>query len=92
MLRGRATAEERRDIIASLFGEIRVRDKAILSATLADPQYAPLIASSEARRLRLVTPEAGPDETVGLAPPDGLQPPTATQRAGLLPRGRIVAA
>ena len=24
-----------------------------------------------------------------MAPPDGLEPPTATQRAGLLPRGRV---
>jgi hypothetical protein len=78
VLWGKATAEERKDIMASLFGEVRVRDKDIVSATLADQQYAPLIASSEARRLRLVTPEAGPDETVGLAPPDGFEPPTRT--------------
>ncbi len=53
------------------FGEVRVRDKNIVSATLADPQYAPLIASSEARRLRLVAPNTASDEQVGLAPPDG---------------------
>ena len=67
----KATPEERKDIVASLFGEVRVRDKSIVSATLADQQYAPLIASSEAHRLRLVTPEAASDEMVGLAPPDG---------------------
>ena len=55
-----------------------MRDKNIVSATLADPSYAPLIASSEARRLRLVTPADGEDEQVGLAPPDGFEPPTRT--------------
>ena len=83
----KATAGERKDIVSALFGE--VRDKAIVSATLADQQYAPLIASSEARRLRLVTPPDDTDEQVGLAPPDGLKPPTATQRPRLLPRGRL---
>ena len=34
---------------------------------------------------RLVEPAEDEDEQVGLAPPDGLKPPTATQRAGLLP-------
>jgi hypothetical protein len=48
---------ERKDIVGALFGEVRVRDKTIVSATLANPTYAPLIASSEAHRLRLVTPE-----------------------------------
>ena len=67
----KATPEERKDIVGAIFGEVRVRDKSIVSATLADPAYAPLIASSEARRLRLVTPAEDEDEQVGLAPPDG---------------------
>jgi hypothetical protein len=67
----KATPQERQDIVAALFGEVRVRDKSIVSATLADPAYAPLIASSEARRLRLVAAAEDQDETVGLAPPDG---------------------
>ena len=45
----KATPQERQDIVGALFGEVRVRDKSIVSATLADPAYAPLIASSEAR-------------------------------------------
>jgi hypothetical protein len=39
----------------------------------------PLIASSEAHRLRLVTPEPESSKTVGLAPPDGLRAPVAIQ-------------
>ena len=73
-----ATPDERRDIGGALFGEVRLRDKSIVSATLADPAYAPLIASSEARRLRLVAPAEDGDEQVGLAPPDGFEPPTRT--------------
>ncbi len=61
MLWGKATPQERADIVAAMFGKVRVRDSAIVSATLADPRYAPLIASSEARRLRL----AGADQTLG---------------------------
>ena len=64
------------DIVAALFCEVHVRDKNGVSATLADPTYAPLIASSEARRLRLVAPADDEDEQVGLAPPDGFEPPT----------------
>ena len=75
---GKATPQERQDIVGALFGEVRVRDKSIVSATLADPAYAPLIASSEARRLRLVEPAHGEEDQVGLAPPDGLEPPTPT--------------
>ena len=80
LLWGKATPEERQQIVTSLFGEVRVRDKAIVSATLADPAHAPLIASSEARRLRLVTPEPTSDEQVGLAPPDGSHHATTTHR------------
>ena len=39
---------------------------------------APLIASSETRRQRLVKPEEDEGEQVGLAPPDGFEPPTRT--------------
>jgi hypothetical protein len=76
MLWDKADSQERADIVAALFGKVRVRDKAIVSATLADQRYAPLIASSEARRLRLLAPSDAVDEQVGLAPPDGLEPPT----------------
>jgi hypothetical protein len=48
MLWDKATPAERQDVVASLFGEVRVRDKAIVSANLADPNYAPLIATSGA--------------------------------------------
>jgi uncharacterized protein (DUF1778 family) len=78
MLWDEAKSHERADIVAALFGKVRVRDKAIVSATLADQRHAPLIASSEARRLRLVTPADDGHEQVDLAPPDGLEPPTAT--------------
>ncbi|MFO7533464.1 MAG: hypothetical protein R6W93_13465 [Candidatus Limnocylindrales bacterium] len=74
----KAEPQERADIVAALFGKVRVRDKTIVSATLADQRYAPLIASSEARRLRLVKPADDGSERVGLAPPDGLKPPSAT--------------
>jgi hypothetical protein len=70
MLWGKATPQERADIVGAMFGKVMVRDRAIVSATLADPQYAPLIASSEARRLRLVAPEPSSDEKVGLARPE----------------------
>ena len=67
----KATSQERQDIVGAVFREVCVREKSIVSATLADPAYAPLIASSEARRLRLVEPAHDDDQTVGLAPPDG---------------------
>ena len=60
----KAVPEERQDIVAALFREVRVRDKSIVSATLADPAHAPLIASPEARRLRLVEPSKDEDEQV----------------------------
>ena len=37
MLWDKATPQERQDIVGALFGEVRVRDKSIVSATLADP-------------------------------------------------------
>ena len=76
MLWDKATAQERQDIVAALFSEVRVRDKNVVSATLADPTYAPPIASSEARRVWLVAPAGDGEEQVGLAPPDGFEPPT----------------
>ena len=78
MLWDKATPEERQDIVGALFGELRVRDKNTVSLTLTDQRYAPLIGSSEARRLRLVEPAGDEDEQVGLAPPDGFEPPTRT--------------
>jgi hypothetical protein len=79
MLWGKATSQERKEIVGALFGEVRVRDKSIVSATLADQQYAPLIASSEAHRLRLFTPEQNSSP----------QPPRSP---GLLPQGGVSAA
>ena len=37
----KATPQERQDIVAALFGEVRLRVKAIVSATLADPRTRP---------------------------------------------------
>jgi hypothetical protein len=37
-----ANPQARADIVAALIGKVRVRDKAIVSATLADQRYAPL--------------------------------------------------
>jgi len=51
----------------------------IVAARLAGPTYAPPIGSRWARRPQLVQPAEVAQEQVGLAPPDGLQPPTATQ-------------
>ena len=34
----RATPQERADVIGALFGKVRIRDKAIVSATFADPR------------------------------------------------------
>ncbi len=63
----RATPEERQEIASSLFSSVRVRDQAVVEATLAHDEYLPLLASSEARAAR-----------VAVAPPDGLEPPTRT--------------
>ena len=70
--------------MATLYGEVRVRDKATVSAKATDQQYAPLIASSEARRLILVAPDVTSGETVGLAPPDGRGESTASLEERLL--------
>ena len=64
---GKATATERSEICQTMFASVRVRDQAIVEATLARPDdYLPLLASSAAHA----------QMTVGLAPPDGLEPPT----------------
>jgi hypothetical protein len=60
----RATPSERAEIAASLFAEVRVRDDKIVGAKLAHPDYLPLIASATARA------------QVGVARPEGLEPPT----------------
>lgn len=52
----KATPVERAELAQTLFGEVRVRDQQIVGATLAQPEYLPLIASA----------------TVSGAPPDGL--------------------
>lgn len=59
-----ATPEQRAELAATLFSEVRVRDKAIAGATLAQPEYLPLVASATWRN------------AAGEAPPDGLEPPT----------------
>lgn len=56
-----ATPTERSDICQSMFASVRVRDREIVEAELADPDYLPLVASASARAMT----------TVGLAPPDG---------------------
>ena len=66
-----ATAAERAELMGATFSEVRVRDKEIVSVTMAEPEYAALVASSEARRLRLVGPDTTSDEPVAMAPPDG---------------------
>lgn len=45
----KATPEERRELAQTLIGEVRVRDDAIVSVTLARDEYLPLIASAMAR-------------------------------------------
>ena len=60
----KATTEERQDIAQNLFAWVRVRDDRIVRARLARDEYRPLIASAVA------------NTWVGLAPPDGLEPPT----------------
>jgi DNA invertase Pin-like site-specific DNA recombinase len=66
-----ATAEERSDLASTLFDQVRVKDKVIVSAKLARPEYVQLAATSEARRLL----EAGP-EHVDDAPPERFELPT----------------
>lgn len=45
----KATPDERTEIAQTLFASIRVRDKEIVSARLARPEYLALVASAEAR-------------------------------------------
>ena len=59
-----ATPEERAEIAQNLFAEVRVRDQSIVSAKLANDEYLLLAASAEAHR------------QVGMARPEGLEPPT----------------
>lgn len=66
-VRDKATPEERATIAGTLLTEVRVRDQAIVAATPANPAFLPLIASMTAR-----------NDAVGMAPPDGLEPPTRT--------------
>jgi DNA invertase Pin-like site-specific DNA recombinase len=89
----RATAAERAELVGAIFGRVRVRDKAIVHAELADPAAAPLIAMSEAHRIRLAMPAGTPDTEVGLAPPDGLEHarPTAPWELVLVQRPPVIA-
>ena len=64
VLWAKATSTERAEIAASLFAEVRVRDQQIVAATLADEAYLPLIASATA------------GNPVGVARPEGFEPPT----------------
>ena len=64
---GKATPTERSEICQTMFASVRVRGQVIVEAKLARPDdYLPLLASSAAHARA----------TVGLAPPDGLEPPT----------------
>jgi hypothetical protein len=60
----KATAAERAEIATGLFAEVRVRDDEIVRARLARADYLPLIALATARA------------QVGVARPEGLEPPT----------------
>ena len=60
----RATPSERAEIAGSLFTEVRVRDDRIVSARLARDEYLLLVASATARN------------PVGVARPEGFEPPT----------------
>ncbi len=62
----RASAEQRAEIVGSLFDQVRVRDKRIDSVKLAREEYRPLVASATARQLTVV----------GLAPPERFELPT----------------
>jgi hypothetical protein len=59
-----ATSEERAEIAQNLFSEVRVRDQSIVSARLTHDESLPLVASAEA------------SNQVGMARPEGLEPPT----------------
>ena len=60
----RATPTERAEIVAGLFAEVRVRDGSIVAATPAREEYRLLLASAAARG------------QVGVARPEGFEPPT----------------
>ena len=60
----KATTEERQEIAQTLFASVRVRDARVVSARLARDEYRPLIASAVA------------NAWVGLAPLEGIEPPT----------------
>ena len=64
-----ATSAERAEIAQNLFSEVRVPDQSIVSARLAHDDYLPLIASAEAHA------------QVGMARPEGLEPPTLWSEA-----------
>ena len=60
----KATPTERAEIVAGLFAEVRVRDHSIVAATPARDEYRLLIASAASRG------------QVGVARPEGFEPPT----------------
>ena len=60
----KATPTERAEIVAGLFAEVRVRDDSIVAATPAREEYRLLLASAMAR------------DQVGVARPEGFEPPT----------------
>lgn len=88
----KASAEQRAEIMGALFSRVRVRDKEIVHAELADPAAAPLIAMSEAHRIRLAMPAVGAQDVVGLAPPDGSHhaQPTAPWELVIVQRPAII--
>ncbi len=79
----KATPEERAEIAASLFAEVRVRDDRIVTAIPARDEYRLLIASAEAHA------------QVGVARPEGFEPPTLGSEdrcSGPLSYGRAASA
>ncbi len=59
----KALPDERAELAQTLLSEVRVRDQRIVATHVARDEYVPLIA-------------AGTVHSVGMAPPDGLEPPT----------------
>ncbi len=68
----KATPQERQDIVAALFGEVRLRVKAIMSATLADPRTRPSSLVLRRGACSWLRQQKMGSIRLGSAPPDGL--------------------
>jgi hypothetical protein len=67
---GRRNAKEKSEVCSTLFDQVLIDQKRIVSARLARPEYLQLVATSEASRIQ------GDDQSVEMAPPERVELPT----------------